>query len=214
MPRRRQTPKVKQVDFSVFLLKKGDKIVGMNENYQRIYLDTIEKLKNGQRPQVKLTPELLAELKQEWEKVLATGTDKVLQNETLRKILCILDNSQTTTSELNELFIKTLKEIKDHELIVYALSASQKHVIADALKNGKMISLEYFEVLKNLLLSKNPEIKEWTLRTIETMGPLSLRLKNEVLNAKPGLMKIFNKHQKASAQLVEFLENEWKRMMR
>lgn len=214
MPKRRQTPKVKQVDFSVFLLKKGDKIVGMNENYQRIYQDTIEKLKNGQRPQIKLTPELLAELKLEWEKALAMSTDKVMQNETLKKILCILDNSQTTTSELNELFIKTLKEIKDHELIVYALAASQKHVIADGLKTGTMISLEYFEVLKNLLLSKNPEVKEWTLRTIETMGPLSLRLKKEVLNAKPGLLKIFNKHQKASAQLVNYLESEWKRMMR
>lgn len=213
MPRRRQTPKAKQVDFSVFLLKKGDKIVIMNENYQRIYLDTIEKLKNGQRPQIKLTPELLAELKQEWARALANGTDKVLQNETLKKILCILDNSQTTTSELNELFFKTLKEIKDHEMIVYALSASQKHVIADGLKNGTMISMEYFEILKNLLLSKNPEVKEWTLRTIETMGPLSLRLKKEVLAAKPGLMKIFNQHQKASSQLIDYLEKEWKRML-
>ena len=186
----------------------------MNENYQRIYLDTIEKLKNGHRPQIKLTPELLAELKQEWEKALSTGTDKVMQSETLKKILCILDNSQNTTSELNELFFKTLKEIKDHELIVYALSASQKHVIADALKSGKMISLEYFEILKNLLLDKNPEVKEWTLRTIESLGPLSLRLKQEVLAAKPGLLKMFNKHQKASSQLVEFLEKEWKRMLR
>lgn len=192
---------------------KGDKILNMNENYQRIYQDTIEKLKNGQRPQVKLTPELLAELKLEWEKALATGTDKVLQNETIKKILCILDNSQTTTSDLNELFIKTLKEIKDHELIVYTLSASQKHVIADGLKNGKMISMEYFDILKNLLLSKNPEVKEWTLRTIETMGPLSLRLKNEVLAAKPGLLKMFNQHQKASSQLIEYLEKEWKRML-
>lgn len=185
----------------------------MNENYQRIYQDTIEKLKNGQRPQIKLTPELLAEIKLEWEKALSSGTDKVLQNETLKKILCILDNSQTTTSELNELFIKTLKEIKDHEMIVYALSASQKHVIADGLKNGKMISMEYFDILKTLLLSKNPEVKEWTLRTIETMGPLSLRLKKEVLAAKPGLMKIFNQHQKASSQLIEYLEKEWKRML-
>ena len=140
--------------------------------------------------------------------------NKVEQSEALKKILCILDNSQNTTSELNELFFKTLKEIKDHELIVYALAASQKHVIADGLKTGKMISIEYFEILKNLLLEKNPEVKEWTLRTIESMGPLSLRLKNEVLAAKPGLLKIFNQHQKASGQLIEFLEKEWKRMLK
>lgn len=181
----------------------------MNENFDRIYKEAIEKLKKGQRPQIKLTPELLSEIRQEWEKALAEKS-----TEAIRKALCILDNSQNTTSELNELFFKTLTEIKDHELIVYCLSASQKHVIADGLKTGTMISFEYFEILKKLLLDKNPEVKEWTLRTIETMGPLSLRLKKEVLAAKPGLLKMFNQHQKASAQLIEYLENEWKRMLK
>ncbi len=184
----------------------------MNQKYQDLYRETIEKLKQGQRPQIKLTPELLSELKAEWESALMAGVDQARQNETIKKILCILDNSQNTTSELNELFFKTLKEIKDHELLVYALSASQKHVIAESLKTGKMISFEYFEILKNLIKDKNPEVKEWALRTIESLGPMSLRLKNEVLAAKPGLMKLFDKHQKASSQIIEYLENEWKRM--
>lgn len=184
----------------------------MNQKYQEIYRETIEKLRQGHRPQVKLSPELLSELKGEWEKVLAQGTDRALQNETIKQILCILDNSQNTTAELNELFIRTLKEIKDHELIIYALSASQKHVVAESLKTGKMISFEYFEILKNLIKDKNPEVKEWALRTIESLGPMSLRLKNEVLAAKPGLMKLFNQHTKASSQIIEYLENEWKRM--
>ena len=186
----------------------------MNENYLLIYQDTILKLKNAQRPQIKLTPELLEELKLVWENALAPAIDKAHQNETIKKILCILDNSQNTTSDFNELFIRTLKEIKEHELIIYTLSASQKHVIADGLKNGKMISMEFFDILKELLLNKNPEIKEWTLRTIETMGPLSLRLKKEVLASKPGLMKIFNPPLKASSQLIDYLEKEWMRMLR
>jgi hypothetical protein len=186
----------------------------MNQNYQRIYQETIEKLKNGQRPQIKLTPELLSEMKLEWEKSLASGIDKATQNETIKKILCILDNSQNSTSELNDLFFQTLKQIKDHELIIYCLAASQKHVIADGLKTGKVMSYEFFEILKTLLQDKNPEVKEWTLRTIESLGPLSLRLKQEVLKAKPGFMKIFNQHQKASAQLIDYLENEWKRMLK
>jgi hypothetical protein len=175
--------------------------------YQQIYQDILEKLKNNQRPLIKLTPELISELKTEWEKALKSKSE----NETIKKILCILDNTQTTTSELNELFLKTLKEIKDHELIVYALAASQKHVIADSFKTGTMMSAEYFEVLKKLLQDKNPEVKEWALRTVESLGPLSLRLKNEVLAAKPGFMKIFNQHQKASGQIIEYLEKEWKR---
>ncbi|MBC7713888.1 MAG: hypothetical protein H7177_11145 [Rhizobacter sp.] len=179
----------------------------MNQNYLRIYQEIIEKLKNDQRPKIVLTAELMAELKAEWEKALSSSN-----NETIKKILCILDNTQTTTSELNELFFKTLKEIKDQEILIYTLSASQKHVIADSFKTGKMISYEYFEILKNLLLDKNPEVKEWTLRTIENLGPLSLRFQKEVLAAKPGLIKLFNQHQKASAQIIEFLEKEWKRM--
>ena len=207
-----------RVDFSVFLLEIGDKMSAMNEfslkNYQALYQATIEKLKLGQRPQVKLTPELIAELKTEWESSFTSGVEKASQLEIIKKILCILDNTQNSTSELNELFIKTLKEIKDHDLIVYCLAASQKHVIADGLKTGKMISYEYFEILKTLLLENNPEVKEWTLRTIESMGPLGLRLKTEVLNAKPGIMKLFNKHQKASAQIIDYLESEWKRMLK
>lgn len=184
-----------------------------NKNYQRIYFDTIEKLKSGQRPQIKLTPELLMELKAEWEQAIESNLNGARENETIKKILCILDNSQNTTSELNEQFIKTFKQVKDSELLVYLLSASQKHVIADALKSGKMISMDFFDILKTLLQNKNPEIKEWTLRTIESMGPLSMRLRQEVLKAKPGLMKFFNQHQKTSAELVDFLEKEWKRMM-
>lgn len=180
----------------------------MSQKYQELYRETIEKLRQGHRPQIKLTPELLAEIKADWEAALASGA----QNETIKKILCILDNSQNTTAELNDLFIKTLKEIKDNELVVYALSASQKHVVAESLKTGTMISFEYFEALKNLIQDKNPEVKEWALRTIETLGPLSLRLKNEVLAARPGIMKLFNQHTKASSQIIEYLEKEWKRM--
>lgn len=188
-------------------------MLSMNENYERIYEDTLLKLKNGQRPQVKLTPELITELKQIWENTLALKVNSAQQNETIKKILCILDHTQNSTSELNHLFIKTLQEIKDQELIIYTLSASQKHVVTDGLKSGRMIEMEYFDALKSLLKIKNPEIVEWTLRTIETMGPLSLRFKKEVLASRPGLMKFFNPHLRASSQLIDYLEKEWIRML-
>lgn len=184
----------------------------MNPNTNEIYQEVIDKLKKGARPQIRLTPEILNELKMRWEEAISGGVDQKEQSSMLKKILCILDNSQTTTSELNDLFFRTFKEIKDSEIIIYCLSASQKHVIADSLKTGKMISFEFFEILKTLLLDRNPEVKEWALRTIESLGPMSLRLKADVLSAKPGIMKLFNQHQKASAQIIDYLEAEWKRM--
>lgn len=179
--------------------------------YQQIYSDIIEKLKKNERPLIKLAPELIALLKKEWEVALLSKTNEAQKNEAIKQILCILDNAQNTTAEFNDLFIKTLKEVKNEELLIYALAASQKHVIAESLKSGKMFSLEYFEILKKLLKEKNPELKEWTLRTIESMGPLSIRLKKEVLEAKPGLLKLFDKHQKASSQIIDYLEKEWSR---
>ena len=59
----------------------------MNENYLLIYQDTILKLKNAQRPQIKLTPELLEELKLVWENALAPAIDNAHQNEPIKKIL-------------------------------------------------------------------------------------------------------------------------------
>ena len=116
------------------------------------------------------------------------------------------------TSEFNELFFLTFKKIQNNDLVIYLLAASQKHVIGEALRTGDMIQEEYFQTLRELLKNKNPEVMEWTLRTIESLGPLSTRLKKEVLEAKPGFLKFFNQHQKASSQIIELLENQWKRM--
>lgn len=175
-----------------------------------LYTDTILKLKNNVRPHIKLTPELIQDIKNHWQNALLLSTPDV---STLKKILCILDNTQNMTAEFNELFINTLTKIKNQELIIYTLAASQKHVISESLRSGNMISQQYFEQLKSLLQTKNPEVLEWTLRTIESMGPLSMRLKQEVRKAKPGFMKLFSQHQKSAAQIIDLLESQWKRML-
>lgn len=172
-----------------------------------LYAETIEKLKNDQRPRLMLTPELRAQIKQVWEEALASKN-----SESFKHIFLLLDHTHQTTNEFNQLFFRTLKEIKNSELLIYALAASRKHVIEHSFKTGEMISFEYFEALKKLLEEKNPEVKEWTLRTIETLGPMSIRLKQEVMKARPGLLSLLNKHQKASSQIIDYLEREWKRI--
>lgn len=186
----------------------------MVQNISQIYQEVISKLKSGKRPQLLLSQELLEEIQREWKKLLESSSLflNADESETLKKILCILDNTQKSTDVFNELFLKTFQKITDSELLIYTLAASQKHLIAESFKTGKMISYEYFEVLKKLLLSKNPEVKEWALRTIENLGPLNLRLKNEILAASPGISKFFNKHQKKSSQIITSLQNEWKKI--
>jgi hypothetical protein len=178
-------------------------------NYQELYTQIIDKLKKNERPLILLTPELIAELKAEWQKALSAISP---DEESLKKILCILDNTQNTTSEFNEQFIATFEKVRNQDLLIYTLAASQKHVIAQSLRSGNMISSAYFEKLKELLKNKNPEVVEWTLRTIETMGPLSLRLVNEVRAIKPGIFKFLNLHQTAAFQIIELMEKQWQKM--
>lgn len=179
-------------------------------NYQELYTQTIEKLKRHERPLIKLDTELIMELKTQWQKAIAGPS---INQETLTKILCILDNTQNYTSELNDLFFQSLSKIREHEILVYILAASQKHIVSESLRTGVVIPTLYIDQLKQLLKNKNPEVLEWTLRTIESMGPLSLRLKKEVREINPSFLKSFNTHQKSATQIIELLENQWKRML-
>ena len=117
----------------------------MNEQIEALYSEIIQKLKNHQRPQIRLSPEIIELIREVWSKALEEGNNS-LQSSSLKKIFCILDNTQTTTSEFNGPFISTLKEVKNSEIIIYCLAASQKHLIADSLKTGKMIHFEFFEI--------------------------------------------------------------------
>jgi hypothetical protein len=75
---------------------------------------------------------------------------------------------------------------------------------------GNMMPSEFFDILKNLLKTKSPELLEWTLRTIESMGPLNFRLKTEIINSRPGMKKIFNSHLRACDEIINLLESQWK----
>ncbi len=178
-------------------------------NYLELYQETISKLKRNERPLIKLNKELIEHLRVEWLKALKGPK---IDHEALKRILCILDNTQNMSNQFNEFFFMTLAQIDDVQLLIFTLASSQKHVIAEALKSGEMIPEIYFDELKNLLRHKNPEVLEWTLRTIDCLGPLSLRLKKEVRKLRPGLKIFYNKHQQASFQIIEQLERQWEMM--
>jgi hypothetical protein len=181
-------------------------------HYEDLYNETIAKLKRLERPLITLTPELISELKSEWEKIIAVEGTHLSESKALEKILCILDNTRNMSREFNDCFFKTMASLPDGDVLIYALAASQKHVVNEALKSGVMIQGQYFDLLKKFLKSKNPEVLEWTLRTIESMGPMSLRFQKEIRALKPSMLKIFNQHQRAAFQIVDLLEKNWEAM--
>ena len=163
-----------------------------------LYQETLIKLKNGQRPQIRLTPELALELKVNWQ-------------ESLLEALCVLNHTQNTSAEFNELIFTTFDKKLDQETLIFLLGASQKHIVSHSLMLGVVIPAEFFEILKNLLQTKNPEVLEWTLRTVESMGPLNRRLQNEIRRSRPGPMKFINSHLRACNEIINLLEEQWKK---
>lgn len=178
--------------------------------YKEIYNDCILKLKAQKRPQIKLTEEIILDLKEHWPKNSELAQSAKLQD--LKEILCILDNSQSTTEAFDSLLLSILEEITNEEILIYTLSVIQKQTIAQSLKTGNILNFKFFESFRALLKSNSPEIKEWALRTVESLGPMSMRLKKEILEAKPSFFKRLNPHQKNCADIIEYIESEWKRM--
>jgi hypothetical protein len=180
-----------------------------------IYKEAIQKLSSNARPQIKLSEEKLLLLVEEFNQAIKDTTEINLKEEILKKYLFILSHSTQTSKSTHESLLKSFTLIKEWKLnsdyFVFFLSAIQKQFIDHQTKSGDRIPFELFDKLKELLENNNPEIIEWTLRTIEALGPQSLLFQKEILKLKPSLLKLFNEHQKNTFMLVDLIKDNWKR---
>lgn len=169
---------------------------------EKRYQDIIDALKKGHRYLEPINKEHLA--------TLSEAIHNTEDDEQLKKIFCILDNTQSNCREMAEPLISFLK--KDSvsvDLKVYALEATRKHIIDGHFKNGRRLPGEYLMALKGLLKQKDPELLEWTLRVIDECGSQSIFFREDVKNIRPSFFKIYNKHYRAILQLCEYLERRW-----
>ena len=171
---------------------------------EEIYTQTIQKLKNQQRPLIRIDRDLEVELTKKWKEALEKR-DLV----SVKKVLCLLDNSQNTSGAFEELFVQSLEQFRDPEMTILILGSSSNHMILHAQKEGRPIHDGYTKILLSLLKTQDPEVLEWVLRTIEQYGAQSIRFKNEILKAKPGLLAFTNQHKKNAKQIIELLERRW-----
>ncbi|RLA64835.1 MAG: hypothetical protein DRQ88_10360 [Epsilonproteobacteria bacterium] len=167
-------------------------------NFQAKYLEIIGQLKKNTRPMVELTPDEVREL---WVKELS--------EEDLKQVLCILDHTKKLHGEFSSPIIKTLAGDHSPEILVYALAASQRHIIAKCGIDGVRVPKEFIEALRKLLKNNDAEVLEWDLRVIEQLGGRALILKEDVLAAKPNFLRALNPHKKAARQIITMLEKRW-----
>jgi hypothetical protein len=176
-------------------------------DYKELYERILRDLEQDIRPQIKLSKSEVTELSTYWNNLLLNW-DKAKEPE-LKKILCIVDHTQTLSKEFAPPIIKALYLDLPSDLIIYSIASAQKHIITKSALEGVPIPQDFVEVLKKLLDSKDPEIFEWVLRAIESMGNQSLKFREIVLKKKPSFFATFNKHGKAAKGIIQILEKRW-----
>lgn len=179
------------------------------QTLDELYQGIISSLKQEKRPHVTLTEEQEKKLVQTWVAALKDPIDE----ENLSKVLCILEHSRKPLNLFNELFIKTLSSAKiPNEIKALALGTSIKHVIGHSQIKGIPIPYNFMECLKLLIHPKqDPELLEWLLRTTESMGKQSIKLKKEIIQSRPSILSsTLSPHKKACRQIIDLLEKNWR----
>lgn len=176
-------------------------IVNINEKYEAI----LSSLKLNQRPLVKLNSREIEDICSQWESSLNQN-----DNAKLIKTLCILENTYTTSKKFFSLYIKTFKTHQNtKQILIPLLSSSWKQVIDSHYKNGERLPFNFVQTIAHLLKHKDPEVIEWTLRTIDQFSSESISIKKNIIQAKPSFFSICNKHNRASRQIIAMLIKRW-----
>ncbi len=172
-------------------------------NIDERYESVISRLKKGSRVLDKLSPTEITFLK-----------NALIQNKKnpsiLVKVICLIENTRTLTTEFEPELIALLKEpTVDGNIKIYLLNACRKHSIDARIKSGERLSADFLMCLKDLLLHPSPEVLEWTLRVIDECGPQGVFFYKEIKKIRPKFLWIFNKHLRASVQLIDMFHRRW-----
>ena len=169
------------------------------------YQETIELLKSGKRPMIKLTEQELIELAAAWTKLNEEGA----MEEKYLPLLCIADHLTTSHQDLHAPLIYTLENRDEENLLVYTLTASFKIIIEDCEKKSNRIPFAFLNALKIPLAHKSWEVLEWALRVVDQLGQQSVFLKEDVFARRPGLIHKLNPKAKNIFELIQMFERRW-----
>lgn len=180
-----------------------------------IYQNVISRLSDSSRARVELTEQNLEKIIEEYEDKIKSSIDIENKKLLLKKYFFILSHANLTSQKTHQSLLNAFEFIKEKKLdtdyFIFLLSAIRRQFIDHQSRTGDKIPMDLIAHLKSLLTNKNPEILEWTLRTIENLGPQSLFFEKEILKLKPSLTKILNVHQRNSFMLVDLIKDNWKR---
>jgi hypothetical protein len=170
----------------------------------KYYAPLISDLKQGKRVFFKASKPVLRELAEYFSHLLENPNQQEL-----RKVLCLLDHCQFPCPYFVSPLYQALEQETDPDNLIFLLSCFSNHVVKLAIDGQHRIEKGYYKFLQALLSHKSPEVLEWTLRIIDQLPKVPAELKAAVLQKKPSILKIGNKHYKAARQIVGMLEKRW-----
>ncbi len=176
----------------------------MNQ-FDQIHSDLLQRLSQGKRSHLELSQEVLSDIEHRWRQALDQK-----QPQELDALMCVLEHARHPHKQFEELFFSTLENEVPPKQIIFTLAASWKHLLERWARAGDRVPPRYLEVLRQLLKHKDFEVREWTLRTLDQVGPQGRLLMADIRAANTSWSKFFNPHAKAIAQLVEMFEKRWK----
>ncbi|MFG1505864.1 hypothetical protein [Halobacteriovorax sp. ZH5_bin.2] len=175
-------------------------MIDIDEQFRAVIAD----LQAGKRPNCTYTKEDFSLFKARFEEL-----NREENWEALIPLLCLLDNTITLDHIIYPEIMNCLALCHDPEVLTLCLGVARKQIIDEFHKRGERLPFEFLETLEKLVGHQNPEVFEWALRLIESLGSQSIYFKKAVLEAKPGFFARFNQHKKACVEIIELLEHRW-----
>lgn len=171
--------------------------MNIDESYRKV----LQELEQGHRALQRFSADEIEEL--------ATLLETQNSPDELEKVLCLIEHAASPQPLLEGPLLKFLATKTSPNLIVFALNCARKHIVQSRQQRGQRLTYEFLEVLKKLLYSPEPEVVEWTLRTIEECGSQGVYFLREFDKIKPPPWKWFNQHQRSVRELIAMLERRW-----
>ncbi|MBH47695.1 MAG: hypothetical protein CME71_05955 [Halobacteriovorax sp.] len=175
-------------------------------SFEHIHADLLGRLQQGERPHLQFNEKLLNEITDKWTNALENSLHSDID-----AIMCVLEHARHPSPLFDDLFFLTLEKDLPKNQLIFTLGASWKHMLGRWSRAGDRLPMRYLEILRKFLNHPELELREWSLRTIDQVGPQGQLLKADIQAAKVGWRGLFNPHAKAVAQLAEMLEKRWSR---
>lgn len=174
-------------------------------NIDELYQQTIDQLRGDRRAHLTFNQAQSERLRSEFHHACLQADTK-----SLTKILCLLEHAQVLRPLFDAEFLMAFAQF-DHrpDLLILLLGTFKKQAIEARQKNGERLPFALLQALERLIEHPHPEVFEWVVRTIESMGSQSLYFQKILRKKRPNFLTSLNRHNKNAKMIIDLMLKKW-----